>query len=734
MMRRFESLDVLAPDVGLTVRRHSAFKTWIGATLSIIGFLGIFFYLALSVYDYFSRDVKSVSTMTVFNKEQTPYDLLKNKNIPIIMIATPSAYLNKDEVTKYVTLKLDIAFNSAAGQPYQKTTVDFVPCAELIASGKVEHFKIEDSVANERIKRDGFCIDPKDNHIIASGRGYEVGARLATIRIMPCSLSSGCVPSSDVTSMYVFVGKIEPTINYNDYSTPVSYKLTTDHMLSVSLAMGQYYTERLMLVNIKDYIGFPFNEELVKSFTVTDKVIFNNWERDGSSSCTTQDVSDGLCLDYLTWDIISGSNLQTNTRYYTSLRIIVAELGGLKTAIFFVLFWVYFAYNKSRLNDHLVRAVYNLRRKPRNIWYFLKCCPKRNQHDGEIHAAHTDKDGVIIASDTVFDQAVKVIMRSLDMSIVAKDLNTLKFIIHFLMSEYQRTLVPIVTLNVDLNMQRERKNEHTIRFNSSDKLDKQPLVPATANDSFDEADVLGQKNFDLTMSNPNLIRSKGGRKEQIMKVSYETLMKRFNEEGIQNISPEELADLGFKKEICIDMDKVFYNVLGKASYLPFRESNDFCPRIIGKGVNSVNLKDHRNDSENPTLGQNKKNPNTATHDQRNTKPSPSNKVANASQLSNNSRTPSHKENSKKHPSFDFQDKNELKESNDWKDLEKGHSDKHGKEGAHGKDEKYGEKDRHGKDDKKFKKIIDRGEENEPFNAKYSSTQNKPHSPVKKPNY
>lgn len=108
------------------------------------------------------------------------------------------------------------------------------------------------------------------------------------------------------------------------------------------------------------------------------------------------------------------------------------------------------------------------------------------------------------------------------------------------------------------------------------------------------------------------------------------------------------------------MDKVFYNVLGKASYLPFRESNDFCPRIIGKGVNSVNLKDHRNVSENPTLGQNKKNPNTATHDQRNTKPSPSNKVANASQLSNNSRTPSHKENSKKHPSFDFRIKMNLR--------------------------------------------------------------------------
>ena len=563
----FESIDVLAPVVGLTVRKQCSYKTILGAVLSLIGFLVVLAYLVISLIDCFSGNVKSVTTVTSINPDHVSYDLLLNKNLPVIMVATPSAYLSKDDVTKYVTLKLDIAFNEAAGQAYTKTTVDFAPCSTLRDSGKYDHIKISDSVANERIFRDGYCVDPKDKAIVASGRGYEVGSKLATVRIMPCSLASGCITATEVPSMYVFVAKIEAVVDYNDRANPVSYRLATDSMLSVTTAVGQYYTERIMQGTIKDFGGFPMKDTTVSTYTISEKVLLNNWERDGSTSCTAADVDTPACLEYLTWDIISGTNVLTVTRHYSSIITVLAEFGGIKSAVFLVLYWFYIGINNALLGDYMVRAVYNLRRRTRGIGYFLTCCKRRSDSDGNTGET-SDSDGVVYATDSAVDHATRVISRSLDAASIVRDICALKFIIHFLMTEYQRNLAPIAALNADINI--EKSKNGNLPKKNLEEISEQQII--TNSDAFEEQSEAS--------------RAQGGRKET-QKVSYETLMKHVFKERIAQMSADDMAGHQYKKEICLDMDRLFNEILGSNSYLPFNDGRAVISSRSPKNVGEI---------------------------------------------------------------------------------------------------------------------------------------------------
>jgi len=565
----FESMDILAPEVSLTVKKHNSFKTRTGAILSIVGFVGIVLYLILLLIDYYKRQVKSIATVSINVDSGMSYNLLSDKRIPVVMVATTSANVQSSDVSKYITVKLDVLKYDAATQTTNRITLDYEPCQNLINSGVTSHFLIDEKLALDRVQSEGYCLNPQGQSIIASGKGYEAGASYATLRILPCSLSSGCVTAAEVKQMYVIVGLMVPTVDVNNYQKPVSYRFQTDYMLSVSLTMGQYYTDRMMQVNIKDSQGFPLKDQVVKTFSTTEKLIFNIYERDGSSTCTTAAISARTCPEYLNWDIISGTTNQTQTRLYTTIGSLVAEVGGMKTAIFFILFWLYFMYNRKERDNHMVRTVYNIRKKPKPFMYYVCCCQKKYKNDDKDDDC--DSEGVVYASQEIFAQAKSVIQRNLDMSFMAKDLNILKFIIHFLLTEYQRNLVPIVTLNIDLNREKER----LVKLKGADAENIFSAITTAVNpftkdvdDSFDDADVLGNK------KQTDKKQTKGSMKQHQLKEAYDTLMRRFNEEGIQNLTPEQLADMGFKKELCTDLDKKFYSVLGEAPYLPFREELD----------------------------------------------------------------------------------------------------------------------------------------------------------------
>ena len=124
----------------------------------------------------------------------------------------------------------------------------------------------------------------------------------------------------------------------------------------------------------------------------------------------------------------------------------ISGIGGIYTIIFLVLKIVYTTFHLSGLDELLIAKMYGIRKKPQTLMYYLCFCSKKRKDKADTPAK--DKNGLIYVSTEIYDNAKKFVRETLDVTGIVKDLNSIKFILHYLMDDYQRQLLPIVTLNL----------------------------------------------------------------------------------------------------------------------------------------------------------------------------------------------------------------------------------------------------------------------------------------------
>lgn len=150
--------------------------------------------------------------------------------------------------------------------------------------------------------------------------------------------------------------------------------------------------------------------------------------------------------------------LQKISREYKGVIETLSDIGGIKELIHMVFILAYALFHARAEKNFLIQKIYNLVRKPEDT---KGCCRRKTRTqasrlnqmhgspqtggslEGNVHTQTTlqpevviRKDGLFEVSREIFEQASKSVEKTLDVVSIAKELNCLRILVHYLLRDY----------------------------------------------------------------------------------------------------------------------------------------------------------------------------------------------------------------------------------------------------------------------------------------------------------
>lgn len=450
------SLDFLAPEVSLNVRGASSVKTLLGTAMSM-ACLGVFMWMSyLSVIEFLSTSTPKVMQETTTSENYPKVDLLRDKHFPILFFYyDDDTSLSPAEVQKYVTLryqKYRYRTGSTNGE-FITEIIDMplVSCAALIAQNKTATMVIGNSGYLANLSAEfGLCVDVNESEAYVGGRSSDPVYDVVSLSMYPCTLESGCADSSEISKIGFTIAFPKPNTNLGNYEKPLEYNTDADNYYYINPLIGQRYENKLMTTNIFDDKGFLSAESARASFTHSERIQMNLLYRDGSQTqCLPEELESYECKGYFFFEVVSGGTLRKITRSYKGFIETCGDIGGIKELIYLVFFYLYIFYNQRATKTLLVEQVYGIKKG-------FGCCKIKRRVKPSSKDEAKKFEGLGPAPEHVFEKAFTLIEDSLDIITLAKEANSLRFLSTFLMTEYHRVLVPLVSLNNELKRDKEK--------------------------------------------------------------------------------------------------------------------------------------------------------------------------------------------------------------------------------------------------------------------------------------
>ena len=450
------SVDFLAPDVSLNVCGASSIKTLVGSVMSLMC-LGVFSWMSyLSIVEYLSTSTPKISQEVTTSEIYPKVDLLKDKHFPILFFYyDDETSLTPAEVQKYLTFqykKYRYISGAVNGELISEIiNMPLVPCADLIAQNKTGTMVVGNSgYLNNLSAEFGMCVDVIESEAYVGGRSSDSIYDVVGLNIYPCTLPSGCADPSEISKIGFTIAFPKPNLNLGNYEGPVEYNTDADNYYYINPLIGQRYENKLMTTNIFDDKGFLSAKSLRSSITHSERIQMNLLYRDGSQTqCLPEELESYDCKGYFFFEIISGGTVVKITRSYKGFIETCGDIGGIKELIYLVFFYLYIFYNQRATKTMLVEQVYNMKKGS-------SCCKKKKQVKPSAKEESLKIEGLGHAPEHVFEKAFTLIEESLDIITLAKEANSIRFLSSFLMTEYHRVLVPLVSLNNELRRENER--------------------------------------------------------------------------------------------------------------------------------------------------------------------------------------------------------------------------------------------------------------------------------------
>ena len=197
-----------------------------------------------------------------------------------------------------------------------------------------------------------------------------------------------------------------------------------------------------------DYRGFfPTWTASAKIFDIKD-TFFNVADRPtASTTCAPADIKDvEKCPSYLEYIIQSSGHLMVVNRKYKTLSETFGELGGVNSVVLMVFLIGYLIYNiqirKQVLLDQVYRGLIhaaeaNRRSRDKNETDGTGrfCCSKKTKDEQYIHELK--------------NAASRNIMQSLDVINIVREINNLKLLTTYLLSDHHILLSPVLSVKMD---------------------------------------------------------------------------------------------------------------------------------------------------------------------------------------------------------------------------------------------------------------------------------------------
>jgi hypothetical protein len=491
-------LDILAPTMELNINGGWAIRSWTGVFVSIIYLTVAVYTTASQVQDFLNTTKPFIAVQLQLNTQYPSIDLVKNKHVPVMFaFVDTSTALKYDEMKYYFTFKYRqyMYIMPDGGDTFDVSITDLptMACKDLIKKGVLDLNDYKNLGAYlDLLPEYGICIDPTGFNLTVVGSNYDPYEKFGYLEIFPCSLEDNllCKPKDVVNTVWVQIIKTAVSMNLGDKVNPIRYESNADDFYALNTDQSQFYIQQLITNEVKDEYGFLIPDKVALRYTTYDPPLFTAARRDGDYLAEAADINSRVTKPYITFEWCSGMKFNTITRTYSGFLDYLGNIGGINSIMSMVCIGIYSWSHWRQEKIGIVHAVYGLKKAPskRKCSNILACCKKKNgsiSSGSKVNStsgadfqssfthqignsrrgvstnpdidAHIEK-GTIFVSSSVIDQAYDSIRGSLDLVTICKEINTVRLLASFFIKNYQKGLIPLVSLSKTLQENKERLN------------------------------------------------------------------------------------------------------------------------------------------------------------------------------------------------------------------------------------------------------------------------------------
>ena len=487
----FSHIDCLASEVGLNIAGSSSIKTKVGGGLSLIYIGVVIWFTYITILDYFDTSRPAVVEEIFSGDDYRKFDLMEFKKMPVMVFYLDrSVQIKSKDVYKYVTVtfRMTTFSRSSPNSPSVSRVSKFfevVPCSLLWGTSKIESMVMGSSDNVKSIVREfGMCVDTKDDEVFVQGKTPDDLFALTALSVAPCSAGAECLTGTfaEISRVAFTLSVPQVNINMSNLEKPVTYTTSLDDFYFINPNLGQRYQAKLMNNDVRDVLGILPKESLRTQYATNERIQSNILYRNPSQLiCTPTEVSKEKCQDYFMFQIISGGGQGTKTRSFKGVIDTLGEIGGVKELLYVGFFYIYYLYHERAAKDLMVEKVYKLKKKKKTTNNKVDPINKKT-HETNVHI---DGEEYFEASDKVFSKAYDIIEDSLDVITLAKEMNCLRVIASFLMNEYHRVLIPLVSLNIELKKQGRKEEIDRILKQKGQETPNHSIIKAITFSTFE---------------------------------------------------------------------------------------------------------------------------------------------------------------------------------------------------------------------------------------------------------
>ena len=323
------------------------------------------------MYDFIRTDQPSVNEQRRYDSYYPDFDLQAEGHIPLLIFNEKFfGQILAKQSSKYFTARLvqrTYFIESDGNYKSEVNILKYVPCSDLLLKG----YRKEDIIGSNPGFFDAafdkflLCVDkdPKQP-LLVTGQAAGLHQIISNINIYPCSLDSGCVPTSELSRLGFIFSRAQKSTDLNNFENPVTTLISADDYFTIDPSQQQYYISTLAQYKIIDSKGFLLPETVSKVYSQIEQMQPTNKIRlDEKTHCTLQELDSFECQAYVTLSFQSGGQKYTIHRKYKSLLETIGDIGGINEITLFVAGMIYYLFHKVAVKKFLVWQVFQFKKE-----------------------------------------------------------------------------------------------------------------------------------------------------------------------------------------------------------------------------------------------------------------------------------------------------------------------------------------------------------------------------------
>ena len=515
-LQKVKNLDIMTPPVQLNIGGKSGVKTYFGVAMTVLYLVsvGIFSYIILLTF--LAKDSPTVNEEQSQTGVNPKVDMVSNSLFPVSYVLLGISYLVPAElVPKYFSVYLNkfrvvtnVLPDGSTNLTLFKDQMPVIPCKQAFKNetlAKVYNSYLDTPFFKLHGLESGLCpqFDPTESYV--GGGGSESSIDVMTLEFYPCSLPNAtqCATLFELLNLGIVVSLPSSSITLSNYTEPVKTYLNSDTNYFIDHQSTQRYFIQMQYNEIWDVSQYFFTESLRTSFPSIEKNVFGVLARDPTQlTCPgeTTFINSPTCIAYLEFEFHSGPTKRKITRSYKTITQTLSQIGGINSMVMLVFVYINLIYNYYAKRNLLVERVFkffqhiqplkeprlakqgseggspagttqNLGSPELDKFNSIGGPPKpgaasrSSQHHLKNPIAQLNKKEL----ETLRSEAYEVIRKNLDVVTLVREVNNLKVLTQLLFKDYQQKLMPLISLNIQSNMDRLKKESLKSKRNSKVK-------------------------------------------------------------------------------------------------------------------------------------------------------------------------------------------------------------------------------------------------------------------------